>query len=49
MSNTANAKFIKMTTEPVEKLVCKLALPTIISMLVTTFYNLADTFLCATS
>nr|MBQ4318465.1 MATE family efflux transporter [Clostridia bacterium] len=33
-----------MTTEPVERLVCKLAVPTIISMLVTTFYNLADTF-----
>ncbi len=43
MSST-DAKFIKMTTEPVEKLVCKLAVPTIISMLVTTFYNLADTF-----
>ena len=37
-------KFIKMTTEPVEKLILKLALPTIISMLVTTFYNMADTF-----
>ena len=33
-----------MTTKPVEKLVLKLALPTIISMLVTTFYNMADTF-----
>lgn len=43
MANT-DAKFIKMTTEPVEKLVCKLAVPTIISMLVTTFYNIADTF-----
>ncbi|MBE6705439.1 MAG: MATE family efflux transporter [Ruminococcaceae bacterium] len=42
--SSSDAKFIKMTTEPVEKLVCKLALPTIISMLVTTFYNLADTF-----
>ncbi len=38
------AKFIKMTTEPVEKLILKLAVPTIISMLVTAFYNLADTF-----
>ncbi len=37
-------KFIKMTTEPVEKLICKLALPTILSMLVTTFYNMADTY-----
>lgn len=33
-----------MTTQPVQKLVCKLAVPTIISMLVTTFYNMADTF-----
>lgn len=37
-------KFIKMTTEPVQKLVLKLAVPTIISMLVTTFYNMADTY-----
>lgn len=40
----SNTKFIRMTTEPVEKLVLKLAGPTIISMLVTSFYNLADTF-----
>ncbi len=33
-----------MTTEPVEKLILKLAVPTIISMLVTTFYNMADTY-----
>lgn len=33
-----------MTTAPVEKLVCKLAVPTIISMLVTSFYNMADTY-----
>ncbi len=38
-----NAKYIKMTTEPVERLITRLAVPTIISMLVTTFYNLADT------
>ncbi len=37
-------KFIRMTTQPVEKLICRLAIPTIISMLVTSFYNLADTF-----
>ncbi len=35
---------IKMTTEPVEKLILKLAIPTIISMLITTFYNMADTY-----
>ena len=38
-----DAKYIRMTTEPVEKLITRLAVPTIISMLVTTFYNLADT------
>ncbi len=37
-------KFKRMTTQPVEKLILKLAFPTIISMLVTTFYNMADTF-----
>ncbi|MBO5746472.1 MAG: MATE family efflux transporter [Clostridia bacterium] len=40
----ADEKFVKMTTEPVEKLIMKLAIPTIISMLVTTFYNMADTY-----
>lgn len=33
-----------MTTAPVRRLVCSLAVPTIISMLVTSFYNMADTF-----
>ena len=33
-----------MTTEKVPKLICSLAVPTIISMLVTTFYNMVDTF-----
>ncbi len=33
-----------MTTEPVERLILRLAVPTIISMLVTALYNLADTF-----
>lgn len=37
-------KYIQMTTTPVPKLVCSLAVPTIISMLVTSFYNMADTF-----
>lgn len=39
-----NEKFRRMTTEPVERLVSRLAIPTIISMLVTAFYNMADTF-----
>ncbi|MBQ2203697.1 MAG: MATE family efflux transporter [Oscillospiraceae bacterium] len=37
-------KYVRMTTTPVEKLILKLAIPTIMSMLVTTLYNLADTF-----
>ena len=37
-------KFKQMTEPPVEKLICKLAVPCIISMLVTSFYNMADTF-----
>ncbi len=40
----AEKKFHKMTTEPVNKLVCSMALPSILSMLVTALYNLADTF-----
>ena len=39
-----NAKFIRMTTEPVPRLICTLAVPTIVSMLVTALYNIADTF-----
>lgn len=37
-------KFKRMTEPPVEKLICKLAAPCIISMLVTAFYNMADTY-----
>ncbi len=37
-------KVTYMTTEPVKGLVCEMAVPTIISMLVTSFYNMADTF-----
>lgn len=39
-----NDTFTKMTTEPIPKLICTLAAPTIISMLVTSFYNMADTY-----
>ena len=44
MMNPQEEKYIKMTTQPVHKLVCALAVPTVISMLVTSFYNMADTF-----
>ncbi|MCM1424947.1 MAG: MATE family efflux transporter, partial [bacterium] len=40
----AEEKRVYMTEEPVKKLVCRLAVPTIMSMLVTSFYNMADTF-----
>lgn len=36
-------KFIRMTTQPVQKLILRLSVPTIASMLVTAAYNLADT------
>ena len=41
---TQEDKFIKMTTEPIPKLVGRLAVPTILSMLVTSFYNMVDTY-----
>ena len=37
-------KYKQMTEPPVGKLICKLAVPCIISMLVTAFYNMADTY-----
>ena len=41
----ANERKFKMMTEtPVEPLIMRLAVPTIISMLVTAFYNMADSF-----
>lgn len=41
---TAEEKFQTMTQSRVEKLVCSLAIPTIVSMLITSIYNMADTF-----
>ena len=37
-------KFITMTQTPVKKLILKLGIPTIISMMITSLYNMADTF-----
>ena len=37
-------KYLRMTQPPVGKLICTLAVPCIISMLVTAFYNMADTY-----
>ena len=39
-----NDKLIRMTTQPVKKLVLRLAGPTIASMLISSLYNMADTF-----
>ncbi|MDD3705546.1 MAG: MATE family efflux transporter [Clostridiaceae bacterium] len=41
---TAEEKFKIMTETPVNKLICILAVPTIVSMLITSIYNMADTF-----
>lgn len=40
----AGAQFKRMTETPVEKLIITLAVPTVISMLITTIYNVADTY-----
>ena len=39
-----DAKFVRMTTRPVGRLVTAMAIPSIVSMLVSGIYNLADTF-----
>lgn len=41
---TATDKFQMMTQAPIPGLVIRLSIPTIISMLITSFYNMADTF-----
>lgn len=41
---TQEEKFKQMTESDVRVLVSKMAIPTIISMLITTFYNMADTY-----
>ena len=44
LTDAQHSKYVKMTTEPVGRLVTQLALPSIVSMLVSGIYNLADTF-----
>ena len=41
---TASRKFTRMTTYPVGRLVSEQAIPSIVSMLISGIYNLADTF-----
>lgn len=44
MEKNADSQFNKMINTPVGKLIVSLAIPTVISMLVTSIYNMADTF-----
>ncbi len=43
-AQTQESKYIRMTQTPVRKLVLSLAVPTVISMMVTSLYNMADTY-----
>lgn len=44
ISENDKKQYLKMTQTPIPRLISKLAVPTTISMLVTSIYNLADTF-----
>ena len=44
MGIALDKQYKEMTEESVEKLILRLSIPTIISMLVTNIYNMADTF-----
>ena len=46
-SMTQEEKFEMMTAAPIPGLIGRMAVPTIISMLITSFYNMADTFFVA--
>lgn len=41
---TQSKKLLAMTTQPVEKLIVRLAVPTMVSMMISSIYNMADTF-----
>ncbi len=43
-TDPCKTQHLKMTTQPIPGLVIRLAIPTVISMLVTALYNTADTF-----
>ena len=43
-NKTSESKFTTMTQAPIRGLIVRMAIPTIISMLVTSLYNMADTF-----
>ena len=44
MIHDEKEQYLRMTTAPVAPLICRLAIPTIVSMLVTSIYNMADTY-----
>ena len=48
LAEKQNNQYIKMTETPIPKLVITLAIPTTLSMLVTSLYNMADTFFLGT-
>lgn len=48
MHHSAKDNYVHLTTTPVPRLITSLAVPTIISMLVTSFYNMADTYFVGT-
>ena len=43
-AKTSEERYEQMQNTPVKKLICQLAVPTIISMLITSIYNMADTY-----
>ena len=48
MSQVKDEQYVRMTETPVSKLIITLGIPTIISMLVTSIYNMADTYFVGT-
>ena len=47
-SEGASAQYRRMTETPVSRLILKLGIPTTISMLATSIYNMADTYFVGT-
>lgn len=46
-SQAARKQYLRMTQTPVQPLILRLSVPTICSMLITSFYNMADTYFVA--
>ena len=46
MKLSKDEHYKKMTQTPVEKLTLSLALPAVVSILITMIYNMADTWFC---